>query len=205
LIYSIPIHILPTTLKTTGGSTLNSTHLGLTEKAYELGFAYEKEYKGCAQCTIAAVQDTLGVQNDFIFKSASGLSAGGGLLTVGHCGGYAGGILMMSSFFGRSREHFDGDKENKYCSFEMAVALHDLYKEKYGSVVCREIHDSLFGRRFDMWNDEDKKAFEDAGAHRDKCTTVVADACKWTAGLILEEIEKRGMTLADFAYLKYPT
>ena len=58
---------------------MSSTHAALTDKAYELGFAYEKEYRGCVQCTIAAVQDTLGVRNDFIFKSASGLSAGGGL------------------------------------------------------------------------------------------------------------------------------
>ena len=184
---------------------MDSTDLELTEKAYELGFAYEKEYRGCAQCTIAAVQDTLGVRNDFIFKSASGLAAGGGLLTIGHCGGYTGGILMMSSFFGRSREHIDGDKENKYCSFDMAVALHNRYKDSYGSVICREIHERIFGRSFDMWDEEDRKAFEEAGAHREKCTSVVADASKWTTGLILEEIEKRGMTLDDFAYLKYPT
>ena len=201
----MPVHILPTILKARGGSSLDSTYQELTEKAQELGFAYEKEYKGCAQCTIAAVQDTLNVRNDFVFKSASGLSAGGGLLTIGHCGGYAGGILIMSSFFGRSRENFDNDKENKYCSFNMAVALQELYKEKYGSIICREIHENIFGRSFDMWDEDDRKAFEEAGAHRDKCTSVVADASCWTTGLILEEIEKREMTLNDFSYMKYPT
>jgi len=184
---------------------LISPHKELTEKAHELGFVYEKEYKGCSQCTIAAVQDTLNVRNDFVFKSASGLSGGGGLLRVGLCGGYSGGVMMMSSFFGRSRENIDNDRENKYCSFHMAVALHDLYKEAYGSVICREIHESIFGRSFDMWDDDERQAFEEAGAHRDKCTSVVADASNWTTGLILEEIEKRGMTLNDFAYLKYQT
>jgi hypothetical protein len=183
---------------------MKEQHRVLPERAYELGFSYEKTFKGCAQCTIAAVQDTLGVRNDFVFKAASGLSAGGGLLTVGHCGGYAGGILIMSSFFGRSRDHFDGDRENKYCSFNMAVALHNLYQKEYGSVICREIHERIFDRSFDMWDEEDKKAFEEAGAHEDKCTSVVADASKWTTRLILEEIEKRGMSLNDFAYMEYP-
>ncbi|GAJ17034.1 unnamed protein product [marine sediment metagenome] len=32
----------------------------LANKAYKLGFEYEKIYHGCAQCVIAAVQDTLG-------------------------------------------------------------------------------------------------------------------------------------------------
>jgi C_GCAxxG_C_C family probable redox protein len=182
-----------------------SLHNELTEKAFELGFTYEKEYRGCAQCTIAAVQDTLNVRNDFVFKSASGLSAGGGLLTVGHCGGYVGGILMMSSFFGRSRENFDNDRENKYCSFNMAVALHELFRKKYGSIICREIHECIFGRSFDMWDEDERNAFEDAGAHKDKCTGVVADASRWTTQLILEEMEKRGLTLKDFTHLTYPT
>ena len=180
-------------------------HDELKERAYELGFSYEKEYRGCSQCTIAAVQDTLDVRNDFVFKSASGLATGGGLLRVGLCGGYSGGVMVMSSFFGRSRDNIDNDRENKYCSFHMAVALHDLFNKAYGSVICREIHESIFGRSFDLWDDEERKAFEEAGAHKDKCTSVVADASKWSARLILEEIEKRGMALDDFAYLKYPT
>lgn len=31
----------------------------LIKHAYEIGFCYEKTYRGCSQSTIAAVQDTL--------------------------------------------------------------------------------------------------------------------------------------------------
>ena len=41
----------------------------LVKKAYSLGFAYEKKYRGCSQCTLAAIQDTLGIRNDFVFKA----------------------------------------------------------------------------------------------------------------------------------------
>ena len=174
------------------------------EKARRLGFEYERDYRGCSQCSIAAIQDALGVRNDYVFKAGSGLATGGGLLRVGLCGGYSGGVMMMSSFFGRSRELIDGDREEKYCSFNMAVALHDLFVGSYGSVICREIHECLFGRSYDLWNKEERQAFEDAGAHRDKCTGVVADASGWATKLILEEIEKRGLKLADFEHLKYP-
>jgi C_GCAxxG_C_C family probable redox protein len=176
----------------------------IIEKAYDLGFEYERDYRGCSQCSIAAIQDALGVRNDYVFKAGSGLATGGGLLRVGLCGGYSGGVMMMSSFFGRSREKIDDDREEKYCSFNMAVALHDLFIQKYRSVICREIHECIFGRSYDLWDKKERKAFEEAGAHRDKCTGVVADASRWATELILKEIETRGLGLEDFEYLKYP-
>jgi C_GCAxxG_C_C family probable redox protein len=169
----------------------------LIRKASRLGFDYERDYRGCAQCTIAAVQDTLGVKNDAVFKAASGLAAGGGLLCVGFCGGFSGGVMMMSSLFGRRREKFDDDRDERYASFHMAKALHDRFVEKYGSVICREIHDKIFGRRFDLWAPDGRRAFEGAGAHADKCTGVVADASAWVCGIILDEMEKRNMSLED--------
>ena len=71
----------------------------LIKKAYDLGFDYEKKYRGCSQCTIASVQDTLGIRNDYVFKAASGFPAGCGLLGDGICGGYTSGIMSMSLFF----------------------------------------------------------------------------------------------------------
>ena len=35
--------------------------------------------------------------------------------------------------------------------------------------------------------EEEKEKFEEAGAHEDKCTSVVAKASQWTAELLLEE------------------
>jgi C_GCAxxG_C_C family probable redox protein len=175
----------------------------LVKKAFELGFTYEKQYRGCSQCVIAAIQDTLDARNDFIFKAGSGLASGGGLLCVGLCGGYSGGVMVMSSYFGRVRSKFDDDREDKYCSFRMAVALYERFTEKYGSVICMDIHKNIFGRSFDLWNNTEKEAFEEAGAHTDKCTTVVADASAWSTEIILDELQKRGQSLGDFEYLQH--
>lgn len=40
----------------------------------------------------------------------------------------------------------------------MAAALHDKYIEKYGTVICAEIHKKIFGRSFYLRDDEQKKA-----------------------------------------------
>lgn len=36
----------------------------LIERAYQLGFDYEKKFRGCSQCTLAAIYDTLDFNDD---------------------------------------------------------------------------------------------------------------------------------------------
>lgn len=177
----------------------------LMEKAYQLGFAAERDVRGCAQCTIAAVMDTLGIQNDIVYKSASGLAGGAGECTDGNCGGVSGGIISMSMFFGRTREEeaTKQGRKDKYVSFRMAAALHDKFMEKYGTSICAGIHKKIYGRAFDLRDDDQKQMFRDAGAHEreDGCCAVVGDGAKWAVELILDEIEAQGLTLEDFEYL----
>jgi C_GCAxxG_C_C family probable redox protein len=170
----------------------------IIQKAYDLGFEYEKNYGGCAQCVMAAIQDATEIRNDYIFKAGSGLAGGAGLKLTGLCGGYSGSVMLMSAFFGRVRSKIDGDMEEKVSSLKMAAALNDKYVEKYGSVICRQVQKKIFGRSYDLWDPAEKQLFEEAGGHVDKCTTVVADAAGWATGFILDEIEKRGLSLAVF-------
>jgi hypothetical protein len=44
------------------------------------------------------------------------------------------------------------------------------------------------GRSFNLWDEEEKRSFENAGGHKDKCPVVVAKACAWTAEIIWDEL-----------------
>lgn len=180
----------------------------ILNKAYQSGFEGERNVRGCAQCTIAAVQDALNVRNDFVYKAGSGLAGGAGECTDGLCGGYSGGIMSMSMFFGRTREEEATRKgrKDKYVSFRMASALHDKLMEKYGSVICAGIQKKIFGRSYDLRDEEQKQQFREAGAHEldDKCCAVVGDGARWATELILNEIEEKGLKLEDFQDLIYP-
>lgn len=166
-------------------------------KAYELGFTYEKQYRGCSQCTLRAVLDALGLENADVLRSASSLATGGGLLGCGSCGGFTGGQMAMSLLFGRRQEHMDGDDDFKYTSFRMARELQERFVEEYGTVICNDIHQRIFGRTYDLLDPEDKQQFNDDGAHTDKCTSVVANAAAWSTRIILEEVERRGTTIEE--------
>ena len=180
----------------------------MLKKAFDLGFTYEQKYRGCAQCAIAAIQDVLGIRNDYVYKAGTGLAGGAGECTDGLCGGYSGAIMTMSTFFGRTRKEEGSTKgrSEKYESFKMASALHDKFIEKYGSVICSGIQKKIFGRSFDLRDDTQKQQFRDAGAHedKDKCCAVVGDGARWGVELILSEIESRGLTIEAFKDLRYP-
>lgn len=167
------------------------------EHAARLGYEYERVHRGCAQCTVAAVQDPLYIGNDEVFKAATGLAAGGGGTCAGTCGALSGGIMVMSTCFGRTRDSFDSDVAGERCAPRLSRELFRLFRDRYNATTCSGIHNKIFGRTFDLWDDGDSRAFDDAGAHEDKCTSVVANASRWTTQLILEELDRRGITLEE--------
>jgi len=162
------------------------------EKAYSLGFRYEKVFHGCGQCAVTAVSEVLGNFNDGVFDSATGLCAGVGLVTENTCSAFTGGAMVIGMVYPRRREHFDGDRDIKYLNFELVQKLCDKFIQEYGTTTCGKIHEKIYGRAYDMRLVEERQAFEEAGGHGDHgCTVVVAKSAQWTIDVLKDELDKR--------------
>lgn len=162
----------------------------IAKKAYDLGFSFEKEYRGCAQCAIAALQDALDIRNpetDAIFKAATGMAGGGARQIDGNCGAYAGGTLIIGYHVGRERDNFADLEQIRMETFRLVKKLHQRFIDEFGTVTCSEIHTRIMGRPFYIEDPDEFQKFEDAGAHTDKCTRVVALAAKWSTDILAEE------------------
>ena len=155
------------------------------KKAYELGVKYESEYRGCCQCTLGALQDAFDKRDDSVFKASTGLATGTGLMGDAGCGAYSGGTLFVGQFIGRQRENF---KESSSATgiFQVIEEFHSKFIEKYGSVICRDIQEKIFGRHFYLLDKEEKILFEKMGGHKDKCPIVVGKAAAWMTEIILK-------------------
>jgi C_GCAxxG_C_C family probable redox protein len=158
----------------------------LAEKAYKLGFQYEQRCMGCAQCTIAALQECLGCRNDDVFRAASGFAGGTGLTTLGPCGGFTGTALVIGQLCGRERENFEDKEGTRFQAYRLTRLLVEEFTREFGSIICREVQTGVFGRSFDLNDSEQFKLFEEAGAHRDKCPDVVGRASRLGLRIILE-------------------
>ncbi|HEX77917.1 MAG TPA: C_GCAxxG_C_C family protein [Dehalococcoidia bacterium] len=157
------------------------------QKAYDLGKEYERTYRGCSQCVIAALQDAFEFRNDDVFKAATGLAGGGGITTDGSCGAYTGAILTLSSLLGRERDDFADPKGIRFRTHELVRRFRHNFIQEYGSVVCRNIQTKVLGRPYYLADPEEMRKFHDAGAHDVHCPEVVGKAARWMAELIVEE------------------
>jgi hypothetical protein len=92
----------------------------------------------------------------------------------------------MGNHIGRRFDYFDGDKEAQYASFEMTQELRERFLATYGSITCRHIHESIFDRAYILRTKPVRNEFEAAGAHTDRCTSVVAMASMWTTELLID-------------------
>jgi C_GCAxxG_C_C family probable redox protein len=156
------------------------------EKAYDLGFEYEKVYRGCSQAALAAIQDILNMKNDDVFKAATGFAGGGGLSGVSVCGGYAAGVLTIGQLLGRERSNFKDPEGIRHQNFDLVREFTLKFIEELGSVICRDIHIRQFGRPYYIADKDEFEKFEAAGGHRDKCTDVVGKATRLAVRYILE-------------------
>jgi C_GCAxxG_C_C family probable redox protein len=159
-------------------------------KAYALAYEYEQKYGYCAQCVVAALQDTLDFISDDVVRSAHALSGGLGGAGDGTCGALAGGVMAICCKYGRERKDFD--RTQMKLPEELAKRLHDLFIEEYGSPICGDVQRRIFGRSFNIWDPSEYQEFESAGAHIDKCPKVVGKVAKWVTEILLEEESRLG-------------
>jgi len=162
----------------------------IAKNAHDLGFEYEKAYRGCAQCVFAALQDALGLRNektDALFKALTGFMGGMAQETDGHCGAYSGGALMIGHHVGRERDNFADPEKIRLKTAALVRKLHQKFIDEYGTVTCSHIHRKIMGRPFYFREPEEMVKFDAAGAHTDKCTEVVGMAARWTAEILAEE------------------
>jgi C_GCAxxG_C_C family probable redox protein len=161
----------------------NTDHI--INKAFELGKNYEETSTGCAQTTIAAIFDALGIWNDDVFKAASGLADGLGLTGNGSCGALVGGSMVIGYLFGREHKDFS-DIAKPLKSYALVKKLHDQYKKEYGSCRCHDVQTTLTGRTWNLWDPEELKKAIKPGGLLEHCPVLVGNIARLATKIILE-------------------
>ncbi len=162
---------------------MEKTKDDILDTAFNLAKQYEMKSGGCPQCTLAGIFDALGIDNDDVFKAATGLADGIGLTGNGHCGALSGGVLAIGYLFGRDKKDF-GDMMKLIEANLLSQKLIERFLEKYGTCRCAELQTSFFGRFFNLLDPNDLQAALQAGM-LEKCSTLVGDVARMTTEIIL--------------------
>ncbi len=163
----------------------------ILNRAFESAKQHELKSGGCPQCTIAGIFEALGIENDDVFRAATGFADGVGLTGDGHCGALSGGTMAISYLFGRKKEDF-GNIMKQLRACILSKKLHDQFVEKYGTCRCANIQTKLVGRFFNLYEPTEMEAALKAGMP-DKCSTLIGEIAKMTTKIILEERERESL------------
>lgn len=138
----------------------------MVERAQSLGREYEAKYGSCAQCTIAALQDSIDFvpKNEQVFLAGSCLHGGATASGNANCGGFTGAGLVIGHLCGRPRDGFPDRGAGKLAS-KLIREMASRFEQTYGSVLCKDVRE---------------KAAKN-------CPQVVARAAGWAAEVLLKQ------------------
>jgi len=155
------------------------------QRIYFTAYGYEHDFGGCTQSVLRTIQEYFGTVTDDVIRSAHSLAGGGALACTGTCGSLSGGLMVISCFFGRTKDGFGREREFKD-SYRISMRLYNRFLEEYGSALCPDVQKRIMGRSFDLRTREGNIEFDEAGGHDDRCPSVVGNAAMWTAELLME-------------------
>ena len=102
--------------------------------------------------------------NDDIVQASVALAGGGGEATFGSCGVFSGGLMALSiKFSPRSDELSEKEIEEFKKVSSNFYEFRDWFIAEFGGVTCRDVQCGLFGRFYDLMNDEEHQAKRDEG------------------------------------------
>ena len=161
----------------------------MLEDVYKRAKTHELTGGNCAQCSLAAIFEVLGVDDENVVRAATGFADGVGLTGYGHCGALSGGTLAISYFFGRKKEDL-GRAGKQIPALLLAKKFHEQFISEFSTCRCHDIQIKQFGRFFNLYEMEDMKAAQAAGM-AEQCSTLVGKAARMALNIILEEQAKK--------------
>ena len=157
----------------------------MLQDVYKRAKAYELAGGNCAQCSLSAIFEVLGVDEANVVRAATGFADGVGLSGDGHCGALSGGTMAISYFFGRKKEDL-GKVGKQMKALILARKLHEQFVRAFSTCRCHDIQVKQFGRFFNLFDMEEMKAALAAGMP-EACSSLVGETARMALQIILDE------------------
>jgi C_GCAxxG_C_C family probable redox protein len=140
----------------------------------EQAVASFQEGFSCSQAVLAAFAPQLGMDRDLALKVSGGFGAGMGRMGE-TCGAVTGAFMVIGLLHGRTRAE---DQETKEKAYALVAELADQFRQRNGSLACRE----LLG--CDLGTPEGQQYAHDHGLSATRCVKFVRDAAEIVEGTL---------------------
>ena len=134
----------------------------------EQAVACFQEGFSCSQAVLATFAPQFGMDRDLALKVSGAFGAGMGRMGE-TCGAVTGAFMVIGLLHGRTKAK---DQETKEKAYALVAKLADQFRQRNGSLACRE----LLG--CDLGTPEGQQVAHDHGLSATRCTVFVRDAAE---------------------------
>ena len=141
---------------------------------------YLPRFGTCSQTSFYALNEVFELDAERFVKSLASMP---GIAQRGEtCGAVSGSLLAIAmvyegEIFDDGRKGLSREPSHKFCT---------KFEEKYGSTRCRDVIESVTGKKYNLTKPEDYRLLAEEGAY-EYCPRVIKDAVHFAAELILEK------------------
>jgi hypothetical protein len=164
----------------------------MSEIAYKISQKMEAQYGECSQATSRGLQEVYPEINNEVVHNLCTFAGGSGAQGDGQCGAYSACIYFFGMKYGRHIKDIDnkgiffgGNTAKALADIEagriLVKRLHKKFIEKFGSIICHQIHIKLYGRPYYLLDEDEVRKFLNTGGHDAEkgAPFVCGNAAKW--------------------------
>lgn len=158
----------------------------ILDEVEKRAFELIDRYHACAQCSLMAIQEVCGYQDELLTKASVGLSGGvGGMRSV--CGALTGSVLGLGLKYGRDVSFVGKTEEEavamEEAAMEPAMKLAKWFEREYGTINCHDIRQSHMGTDLNSKIEWQKEWLDELGMH-ERCAGIVAKTARRAAAML---------------------
>jgi len=180
-------------MKEAPGATAHQEKIALLDRVETRAGTYMRQFGGCGQCVLLALQEELNLPGGEAAVKAAGFTNLGIARQGNICGALMGGIMAMGLACGRSDMAEPiyprpEDVDEFYYLPRSLLRIRDFYNQfvlEFGSWSCRDLQIRIFGRSFETIVMDEEEEFHKAGGHL-RCVEMVGKAARLAADAILD-------------------
>lgn len=155
------------------------------KSAGEFALGRFNKFGSCAQSVLLGVQQIYPQITDEVITATHAFGGGGAGCGAGQCGALAGGMLAISTIFGRTPLQL-GISEAKL-NTELNRQLIKKFSTTFSAHTCQDIQVIVHGRTYNNWVEEEAKKCK-TPEFKTKCQNLVLQVTEWTVKIISENI-----------------
>jgi len=140
----------------------------------------------CGWSTLYGLSQHFNFIPEEMVAAATSLSGGCGG-SNGSCGAYVCGLLAIGWKFNPPMgDHSQQGMVKREVAGKKLKAFREAFIKEFGTTMCPVIHEKLYGRSFDLMDEQQREEFFGIPDHREKCAEVVTKGARLAAEIMLE-------------------